>query len=255
MVSGEAPPVKRVLILGGTQEAALLAAQCTQLPGVDVISSLAGRLQRPTLPAGTVRQGGFGGVAGLVEYIREQHIAVLLDATHPFAADISWHAAEAAQVCRIPHLMLVRPPWEPTAADHWLAVASLVEAATLLPAIAQRAFLSIGRQELPVFAQCTHLWFLMRMIEPPASETPLPPGLVLLQRGPFAVADERVLFQTHTIGALVSKNSGGQATAAKLLAARELGIPVVMVQRPALPAGVQVADVAQARLWMQQYLI
>lgn len=240
----------RLLILGGTQEAAQLATQLTALPDLDVLSSLAGRLRQPTTPAGTLRVGGFGGVEGLSTYLREQQIALLIDATHPFAAQISFHAASAAHACGLPHLMLVRPAWVPGAGDHWLAVDSLADAAAQLPGLAQRVFLTIGRQEVATFAPLTELWFLMRMIDPPAPEMPMPPGLLLLERGPFTLAHERQLLHTHAIEAIVSKNSGGPATDAKLHAARELGLPVLMVQRPALPESVHVTDVAQAYQWV-----
>lgn len=247
--------MKRVLILGGTRDAARLAAQVSMLPGVEVITSLAGRIRQLTTASGTARIGGFGGVTGLIDYVREQHIALLIDATHPFATQMSFHAAAAAQACSLPHLMLVRPPWVPGDGDRWIAVESLAAAATVLPEIAQRVFLTIGRQELVAFAHLTDLWFLMRMIDPPLPETPVPPGTLILARGPFALEDERVLLHTYAIGAIVSKNSGGDATYAKIIAARELALPVVMVQRPPMPAGEQVADIAQASLWVAQHLM
>ena len=246
--------MKRVLILGGTREAAQLAAQAVALPGVEVITSMAGRVRQPVAPAGRMRIGGFGGVAGLIDYVREQHIELLIDATHPFAAQISLHAATAAQACGLPHLMLVRPPWEPMSGDRWLAVDSIAAAVGALPGMARRVFLTIGRQELAAFAPLQGLWFLMRMIDPPVSDTPIPSGTLLLERGPFTLEDERQLLQTYAIEAIVSKNSGGDATYAKIIAAREQGLPVVMIQRPPMPAGEQVPDVAHAMAWLQQHL-
>jgi len=246
--------MKRVLILGGTGDAARLAARVAARPGVEVITSMAGRVRQPATPAGTVRIGGFGGAPGLIDYVRDQHIDLLIDATHPFATYISHHAATAAQACGLPHLMLVRPPWKPEAGDRWLEVESTAAAVTLLPGLAWRVFLTIGRQELPAFAALQHLWFLMRMIDPPLPDTPVPPGLLVLERGPFTLADERQLLTTHAIEAIVSKNSGGDATYAKLLAARELELPVVMIQRPPMPTGQQVADEAQALRWIEQHL-
>jgi precorrin-6A/cobalt-precorrin-6A reductase len=166
---------------------------------------------------------------------------------------MSCHAATVAQDCGLSHLMLVRPAWAPVEGDHWIAVESMA-AAAVLPHIAQRGFLTIGRQELAVFAHLTDLWFLMRMIDPPIPDTPVPPGALILERGPFTLTDERTLLRTHVIGAIVSKNSGGNATYAKILAARELGLPVVMVQRPPMPAGDQVANVEQASQWVEQHL-
>jgi precorrin-6A/cobalt-precorrin-6A reductase len=246
--------MKRVLVLGGIGEAAQLAAQAVALPGVEVITSMAGRVCHPLAPAGSMRIGGFGGAAGLIDYIRQQHIELLIDATHPFAAHMSHHAATAAQACGLPHLMLVRPPWEPMTGDHWLAVESIATAVTALPGIARRVFLTIGRQELAAFAPLQDLWFLMRMIDPPGPDTPVPPGTLVLGRGPFTLEDERQLLHTYAIEAVVSKNSGGDATYAKIIAARELGLPVVMIQRPSMPAGEQVADVEHAMAWLQQHL-
>jgi len=246
--------MKRVLILGGTGEAATLAAQAAVLPEVEVITSLAGRTRRPVTPSGRVRIGGFGGDAGLIDYIRAQRIDLLIDATHPFAAHISFNAATAARACGLPHLLLLRPAWEPMAGDRWIAVESIAAAVSILPNVAQRVFLTIGRQDLAAFAPLTDLWFLMRMIDPPTPDTPVPPGTLVLERGPFTLADERKLLKTYAIGAIVSKNSGGDATYAKMIAARELAVPVVMVQRPATPEGEQVTDVEEALAWLARHL-
>jgi precorrin-6A/cobalt-precorrin-6A reductase len=246
--------MKRLLILGGTGEAAKLAAQAALLSGVEVITSLAGRTHRPVTPSGRVRIGGFGGDAGLIDYMREQHVDLLIDATHPFAAHISFNAATAAQVCGLPHLLLVRPPWEPMEGDRWIAVESIAAAVSILPSVAQRVFLTTGRQDLAAFAPLKDLWFLMRMIDPPTPDTPVPPGTLVLERGPFTLEDERELLQTYAIEAIVSKNSGGDATYAKIRAARELVLPVIMVQRPPTPAGARVASVEEALGWLAQYL-
>lgn len=246
--------MQRVLILGGTGEAAKLAAQAAVLPGVEVITSLAGRTRRPATPAGSVRIGGFGGDAGLVDYVRAQQIDLLIDATHPFAAHISFNAATAAHACGLPRLLLVRPAWQPVEGDRWMEVESITAAVSVLPCVAQRVFLTTGRQDLAAFAPLTDLWFLMRMIDSPTPDTPVPPGTLLLERGPFTLEDERELLKTYAIGAMVSKNSGGDATYAKIIAARELGLPVVMVQRPPVPSGAQVADVGQALEWLAQHL-
>jgi precorrin-6A/cobalt-precorrin-6A reductase len=246
--------MKRVLILGGTGEAAQLAAQAVALPGVEVITSMAGRVRHPVAPAGRMRIGGFGGVAGLIDYVRQQHVELLIDATHAFATQMSHHVATVAQVCGLPHLMLVRPPWEPVSGDYWLAVESIAAAVAALPGIARRVFLTIGRQELAAFAPLQGLWFLMRMIDPPLPDTPVPSGTLILERGPFTPEGERQLLQTYAIEAMVSKNSGGDATYAKIIAARELGLPVVMVQRPPMPPGEQVADVEHAMAWLRQHL-
>jgi len=240
--------MKRVLILGGTGDAAELATRAAQIPEIEVISSLAGRTQNPTNPGGTVRVGGFGGAAGLADYLRDRQIHLLIDATHPFAAQITWNAAAAAAAVGIPHLMLIRPAWEKTAGDRWIEVQTNAIAATVL--LAPRIFLTIGRQELSAFAHQSDRWFLMRMIDPPALDAVVPNGKILLERGPFNLVDERALLQNYDIRAIVSKNSGGDATYAKIVAARELKIPVVMVQRPIMPMGEVATQVEEALSWI-----
>lgn len=244
--------LKRILILGGTGDAVELALKVVKLPGFEVITALAGRTQQPVLPSDHTHIGGFGGIPGLIDYLREQQIDRLVDATHPFAVQISYHAAAAAATVGIPRLILMRPAWEPIKGDRWLEVDSYARAAALLPDLAQRIFLSIGRQELAFFSGLHHLWFLMRMIEPPRPDAGIPPGTLLLERGPFSLEKERSLLQQFAIDAIVSKNSGGSATYAKVMAAREMAIPVVMVQRPAMPRGELVSTVESALLWLQK---
>jgi precorrin-6A/cobalt-precorrin-6A reductase len=245
-------PMKRLLILGGTGDAARLIDQAAQVPGVAVIASLAGRTPQPNRPTVPFRIGGFGGVAGLTAYLQAEKIDLLIDATHPFAAQISWNAAAAADTVGIPRLRLDRPPWAREAADRWLDLPDYPAAAACLPTLAKRVFLTIGRQELAAFAPVKEVWFLMRMITPP--EGPVPDGELLLRQGPFTVADEIALMRAYQIGAVVSKNSGGNATYAKILAARELGLPVVMMPRSAMPPGTGVAEVAAAIDWLRQQL-
>ena len=246
---------KRLLILGGTGDAASLAARASQIAEIEVVSSLAGRTQQPFTPkTGTVRIGGFGGAAGLAAFLLDRPIDLLIDATHPFAAQISANAAVAAAECNVPYLMLVRPAWERVEGDRWIEVASYSEAAIALLGHSQRVFLTIGRQELGEFAGLDAIWFLMRAIDPPALNTPVPNGKLLLARGPFTLEDERKLLLEYQIDTIVSKNSGGGATYAKIAAARELGIPVVMVQRPPIPDVEQVADVEGGISWLIQQM-
>ncbi|MGB8703179.1 MAG: cobalt-precorrin-6A reductase [Thermosynechococcaceae cyanobacterium] len=245
---------QRVLVLGGTSEATELVAKMAEIPQVEVILSLAGRTQNPRLSGDQTRIGGFDGAGGLTDYLRAQHIDWLIDATHAFAAQMSFHAATAATAANIPRLMLLRPAWKPVAGDRWIEVDSLAAAADRLPQLAQRIFLTVGRQELAVFAPLQTLWFLMRMIDAPLPDASVPPGLVLLRRGPFTWADERSLLEHHAIGAVVSKNSGGEATYAKIRAARALKLPIVMVQRPPMPAGERVETVSQALGWLVDQL-
>jgi precorrin-6A/cobalt-precorrin-6A reductase len=242
--------MKRVLILGGTGDAAKLAAKAANLSGIEVIVSLAGRTSQPKDVALNTRVGGFGGVAGLTAYLREEAIDLLIDATHPFAAQISLNAAASAAEVKIPRLMLMRPMWEPVIGDNWIEAENIETAAQKLGSCSKRVFLTIGRQELAAFAHIENIWFLMRMIDPPQPNTWVPKGLLLYDRGPFTLADERQLLIQHAIDTIVSKNSGGDATYAKIIAARELNIPVVMVQRPATPESDRVANVEAALNWL-----
>ncbi|MBU7583488.1 MAG: cobalt-precorrin-6A reductase [Nostoc sp. TH1S01] len=245
---------KRVLILGGTGEAAELGARVATIKGIEAIASLAGRTRAPSVPSGNVRIGGFGGVDGLVEYLHQMKIDLLIDATHPFANQISYNAAAAANEVAIPRLMLIRPAWKKVTGDRWIEVDSNAAAADILKNQANRVFLTVGRQELSTFAYLQDIWFLMRMIDPPGKDALVPPGIILCDRGPFVLENERNILIQHNIDAIVSKNSGGDATYAKILAARELGVEVVMVKRPTVPAGEQVADVDGAVAWLLNQL-
>ena len=246
--------MKRVLILGGTGDAARLATQASHIPDVEIITSLAGRTQKPTAIAGSVRVGGFGGAAGLSDYLRYRQIDYLIDATHPFAAQISHNAAIATRDVGIPHLMLVRPAWERMPNDRWIEVESIEAAVLALEQSAKRVFLTIGRQQLAPFARLHNVWFLMRSIDPPSPDITLPNGITVLDRAPFTIAQEKQLMLDHTIDTIVSKNSGGNATYAKIVAARELEMPIVMVQRSPTPPVKQVADVEGAINWLRDRL-
>ena len=240
---------RRVLILGGTAEARALATELATQPGYAVTSSLAGRLAEPARPAGETRIGGFGGVAGLVGWLRENGTDVLVDATHPFAARISAHAAAAAGQLDVPLLAVRRPGWTAGPGDRWHRVPDAAAAAALLPELGERVFLATGRGDLPVFAS-SDLWFLLRAVEPPPP--PLPARCtVLLDRGPFGVDAERALLTRYRIDVVVARDSGGSATAAKLTAARDLDRPVVLLDRPSPPPDVPaVATVADALAWL-----
>jgi precorrin-6A/cobalt-precorrin-6A reductase len=222
---------RRILILGGTGEAAELAEHLEVRTDLAVVSSLAGRVSQPRLPRGIVRVGGFGGVDGLISYLKEERIAAVVDATHPFAVRISHNAEAACAQLRLPMIAFVRPPWIKVKDDLWHNVPDFRSAASLVDSRKSRVFLSIGRQELGSFAHCNEAWFLIRAIEEPTERLPLH-HLVLLQRGPFDLEDERCLMRDHSIDTVVSKNSGGEATYSKIEAARSLGIPVVMIKRP-----------------------
>ncbi|AFZ33697.1 precorrin-6A reductase [Stanieria cyanosphaera PCC 7437] len=243
----------RVLILGGTGDAFELAVKASTIEGIEVILSLAGRTSQPAKINVQTRIGGFGGIEGLVNYLKNNAIALLIDATHPYAAQISFNAATAAQICNIPYLILVRPPWQPTKQDDWIEVENLQAAADLLPTLAKRVFLTIGKQELSTFAHLQEIWFLMRMIDPPTSDRLIPKGEILLDKGTFAVAEEIKLLKKYQIQAIVSKNSGGEATYAKIIAARELGLPVVMVKRPIIPESDRFSNVESVLKWLNHF--
>lgn len=236
----------RVLLLGGTGEARALAKALH--PRVDLVSSLAGRVPDPALPVGPVRIGGFGGVDGLRRWLRDENIDAVVDATHPFAATMTAHAAAACTESRIPHLILARPAWDPGAA---MVVDSDTSAAeTVVRQGYSRIFLTTGRSGVRAFAG-SDAWFLIRAVtEPDASALPRHHH-VLLSRGPYDYDAELALLRDHRIDALVTKNSGGNMTRAKLDAAAALDVPVVMVARPPLPAGVlTVGTVAEAAEWV-----
>lgn len=239
--------MRRVLILGGTAEARALAAELVER-GADVVSSLAGRVSNPRLPVGKVREGGFGGPEGLAAWLTAERIDALVDATHPFAARMTASAAEAAASTGVPLLVLRRPGWLEGPGDVWQRVGSLQEAAEHL---GERVFLTTGRRSLPVFTSRQGHWFLARSVDPP--EPPVPANVhVLLARGPYTVEGERALIREHRLDTLVTKDSGGRLTTAKLVAARELGAKVVMVNRPPLPDGVLPVDTVEAAArWAQ----
>lgn len=223
---------RRVLLLAGSTEASALAHRMSAGQRLDVVVSFAGRVRRLSRPPGTVRVGGFGGVGGLVRWLEGARPEVLVDATHPFAAQMPYHAAEACAALGIPYLRVARPEWSPSAGDRWHQVADLEGAASALEGIgAHRVFLTTGRQELQPFTGVRGAWFLVRAIEQP-DPMPLPRAHVILDRGPFDLASEMGILAGYRIDALVTKNSGGSAAAAKLVAARSLSLPVVMVRRP-----------------------
>jgi precorrin-6A/cobalt-precorrin-6A reductase len=239
----------KVLLLGGTAEARQLAEWSVGEPGVEVISSLAGRTIEARLPEGQVRSGGFGGVAGLVDWLKANEVHAVVDATHPFAATMTDHAVEAARAAGVDLLVLRRAGWREQAGDRWVWVSSAEEAARVLPELGERAFLTIGRQGLGAFENAG-VWMLARCVDPPE---PVPTWCeLLLDRGPYGVQAELDLLRDRRIDVLVTKDSGGSMTSAKLEAARLLGIPVVVIRRPALPSGVAVVEtVDQVVSWLR----
>jgi precorrin-6A/cobalt-precorrin-6A reductase len=246
---------RRMLLLGGTTEATELARALAKDRRIELIVSLAGRTLRPVLATGQLRTGGFGGADGLASYLTDKAIALVIDATHPFAAVMPFNAAAACLRVGVPLLKICRPAWVPTEGDRWTSVSDLHEAAaTLVASDARRVLLTTGRQELEPFRGLRGITFFVRSIEPPNLRG-FEAATAVLARGPFDLNAERTFFSGHAIDVLVSKNSGGAATAAKLEAARELGIEVVMVRRPAMPEALRVDNVADAQRWISARLM
>ena len=245
---------RTVLVLGGTGEARALAGALHDGAGgegVRVISTLAGRVVRPRLPRGEVRVGGFGGPAGLASYLREEGVQAVVDATHPFAERMSWSACEACAAVGTALLRLERPPFHRDPAIDWREVGTLDAAAALLPAAGNRVFLTTGRQGLAAFRPVSDAVFLVRCVDPPDPAALPPDHALLLDRGPFDVPGELALIDRHALDVLVTKDSGGALTEAKLAAARTRGLPVIVVARPPRPAGETVASVEQALAWLR----
>ncbi|MCP3802536.1 cobalt-precorrin-6A reductase [Allokutzneria sp. A3M-2-11 16] len=239
---------RTVLVLGGTGEARRLAEELR--PGLRVISSLAGRVREPKLPVGEVRVGGFGGVEGLAAWLADNHIDAVVDATHPFAATMTASAAEATTRLGLPFLVLRRPGWAEEPGDRWHWVDSIQEAANVVQPLGDRVFLTTGRRDLHAFAELDK-FFLVRSVDAPDHQPSR--THVVLDRGPFTVDGEIDLLREHKIDVIVTKDSGSPMTAAKLVAARHLGLPVVVLRRPPLPEGVaEVATVAEAREWLMR---
>ncbi len=240
---------RTVLVLGGTTEARELAAALDAWPGTRVISTLAGRVAKPRLPAGEVRIGGFGGPERLAAYIAHERTDAVIDATHPFAQRMSDSAVLACALAAVPLLRLERPPFRSRPGDDWRRVATLAQAAATIPAAGRRVFLTTGRQGLAAFEGVGGAFFLVRCVDPP--EAPLPAEHeLLLDRGPFTLESELALIDRHGLDLLVTKDSGGRYTEAKLEAARLRGMPVILVARPPRSESPMAATVAEALAWL-----
>lgn len=218
------------LILGGTAEAIKLAKELTAKGNAKVITSLAGRTKDHAQVPGMMRIGGFGGVAGLVSFLLTEQITHVFDATHPFAMQISAHAAEACRQTGIPLTSLTRAAWEKQADDHWIEVETLSDAASTLPQAAV-VFLALGRQYINVFAYRRDCRFVLRMVDPPDDPLPFMDATLILGKAQTSWEAEQNLLQTHGITHLVARNSGGEAGYGKIIAARRLGLPVIMIGR------------------------
>jgi precorrin-6A/cobalt-precorrin-6A reductase len=246
--------MKRVLILGGTTEARLLAERLAGRPELDVTLSLAGRTVAPALQPVPVRSGGFGGAAGLADYLSGERIDVLIDATHPYASGISANAVVAARKTGVPVVMLLRPPWIAVEGDCWVEVNDVPAAMRALGKSPRRVFVTLGRNELAPFADAPLHHYLIRSVDPVDPPLPLPHAVYLTGRGPFTENDDRALMTEHRIDAVIAKNSGGTATYGKIAAARALGVKVIMLRRPPAPDAPTVVTIEDAIAWLDHAL-
>ncbi|MFB2532129.1 cobalt-precorrin-6A reductase [Paracoccus sp. p3-h83] len=224
----------RILLLGGTTEASRLAARLADA-GIAAVFSYAGRTAAPLAQPLPLRIGGFGGVAGLAAYLRDNAITHVIDATHPFAAQISANAVEACAATGTALIAYERPPWQPGPGDNWHCVANIPAALAALPESGARVFLAIGRQNLDAFAGRPGNHYVLRLVDPPDGPLPLPDAQALIARGPFDIAGDRALMKVHRITHVVAKNAGGSSARAKLIAARDLHLPVILIDRPVIP--------------------
>ena len=239
----------RILILGGTTEASLLA-QAVSHVGFDAVFSYAGRTEAPLPQPLPTRIGGFGGVAGLIDYLIANEITHVVDATHPFAAQISANAVKACAALQTPMITLQRAAWIATPADRWTNVADTAAAVAALPDAPTSVFLAIGKQTLADFAAKPQHHYLLRLVDPPQEPLILPHTTVILARGPFDVAGDTALLRSHQISHVVAKNAGGKGASAKLAVARALNLGVIMIDRPALPPRKVVQNVAAVMDWL-----
>jgi precorrin-6A/cobalt-precorrin-6A reductase len=246
--------MRHILILGGTAEARQLAGRLSHRRDLAITLSLAGRTAAPAEQPVPVRSGGFGGPEGLAAYLKAQRIDVLIDATHPYAAIMSAHAAEAATRSNIRLLALRRQPWTAVTGDRWVEVDSIGDAVLALGPAPRRAFLTVGRRDIAAFAAAPQHSYLIRSVDPIDPPLRVPHATYVTARGPFSEADDRELMTKHQIDVVVAKNSGGEATYGKIAAARSLGIAVVMLRRPVLPAIDAVETVQDAVAWLDHEL-
>jgi precorrin-6A/cobalt-precorrin-6A reductase len=242
--------MRRILVLGGTAEARRLAQHLAPRTDLDVTLSLAGRTASPAAQPVPVRIGGFGGADGLAGYLSRNRIGALIDATHPYAARISANAARAAALANVPLLALRRPPWIAGSGDRWTEVADVAGAVAALADAPRRVFVALGRNELSPFVEAPQHFYLIRSvdrIEPPIA---VPHAAYITARGPFEERAERALMSEHRIDVVVAKNSGGQASYGKMAAARALGLPVIVLRRPALPDVPAVETIPEIITWL-----
>ncbi|CUH75346.1 Precorrin-6A reductase [Tritonibacter multivorans] len=220
------------------------------MAGRRAVFSYAGRTARPVAQPLPQRQGGFGGVAGLVDYMRREAVTHVIDATHPFAAQMSRNAVAACAEVGVSLCALQRPAWQAEAGDDWTHVPSLEAAAAALPLASARVFLAIGKQNLDLFATAPQHHYLLRLVDEPEAALPLPNTAIVVARGPFEATGDEALMRQHSITHIVSKNAGGIGAEAKLIAARRLGLPVIMVDRPTVPDRTVLGTVDAVMGWL-----
>lgn len=225
-------------------------AKALSAAGADATYSYAGRTRSPVAQPLPTRVGGFGGVPGLLRYLQSKQMTHVVDATHPFAAGMSENAAAAAAQAGISMIRLERPAWAPQPGDSWTIVDAVEHIPATLPDPPTRVFLAIGKQQIHLFAAKPQHHYLLRLIDQPDTPLPLPNTTVLLARGPFTKEGDIALLQEHQISHIVAKNAGGSAARAKLDAARALGLPVIMAERPTLPKGPVAVSVAEVMTWL-----
>ncbi|MCB5410670.1 cobalt-precorrin-6A reductase [Pseudogemmobacter faecipullorum] len=244
--------MKPVLLLGGTTEASALARELAE-HGIAAIFSYAGRVESPKPQPLPTRTGGFGGAEGLADWLQAEGISAVIDATHPFAARMSQNAARACAGLNLPLCRLERAPWRPGPGDLWHQVPDLSAAHALLQGPPRRVFLAIGRQHIGQFRDLPQHHYLLRLIDPP-DEQPLPQAEMVISRGPFSVAEDLALLRAHRTGIILCKNAGGSGASAKLEAARQLQVPVIMIARPELPEALVFHQPDQVIAWLHTRL-
>lgn len=241
--------MRHVLLLGGTTEASALA-RLLAAQGIATTLSYAGRTDNPRAQPVPVRVGGFGGVAGLARYLRDHRVTDLVDATHPFAAMMSANAVEAARFAGVAHVALTRPAWQPAPGDRWTRIADMDAAVAALAGPSRRVMLALGRMHVEAFAAQPQHHYLLRFVDAPDSPPTLPHHSLIVDRGPFTVSGDSALMQAHTIDLVVCKNAGGTGAEAKLIAARALGLPVLMIDRPAIPGRTELFRPEDVLVWL-----
>lgn len=240
---------KNLLILGGTSEATALC-QALSVAGINGTVSFAGRVKRPVRQPLPQRVGGFGGTQGLARYLTDHGVSHVVDATHPFAAQMSAHAVAACTAANVPLIALTRPPWQPEPGDDWIHVHDIASAVAALDRPAARVMLAVGRMHLAEFAPNPQHFYLLRLIDAPDAPLPFRDCEIVQDRGPFSIAGDLALMRNHRIDLVVSKNSGGTGAYAKIAAARQLHVPIIMIDRPTLPARREAHSVDEVLAWL-----